>query len=84
MLWRSFVIFFTLSPSDLNTTLTYVLMDNLCPCFSTSHKKSVFTSLRESKKILPSTIIYEPILMKICEHYEYANISFVKYDLKGH
>ena len=27
--------FFTLRPSDLNTTLTYVLMDNFCPfCFS--------------------------------------------------
>ena len=25
--------FFTLRPSDLNTTLNYVLMDNFCPCF---------------------------------------------------
>ena len=25
--------FFTFSPSDLNTTLTYVLMDNFHPCF---------------------------------------------------
>ena len=25
--------FFTLIPSDLITTLTYVIMDNLCPCF---------------------------------------------------
>ena len=33
MLRRSFVILFTLRPSDLNTTLTYVLMDNFCPCF---------------------------------------------------
>ena len=30
MLWRSF----TLRPSDLITTLTYVLMDNFCPCFN--------------------------------------------------
>ena len=28
----SFVIFY-LKPSDLITTLTYVLMDNFCPCF---------------------------------------------------
>ena len=26
--------FFTLRPSDLITTLTYVLMDNFCPCFN--------------------------------------------------
>ena len=26
--------FFTLVPSDLNITLTYVLMDNFCPCLS--------------------------------------------------
>ena len=32
MLWRSFVILFTLRPSDLITTLTYVLMDNFYPC----------------------------------------------------
>ena len=33
MVWRSFVIFFTLlRPSDLIVTLTYVLMDNICPC----------------------------------------------------
>ena len=25
--------FFTLSPSNLFTTLTYVLMNNSCPCF---------------------------------------------------
>ena len=31
---RSFVIFFTLQPSDLITTLSYILMDNFCPCFS--------------------------------------------------
>ena len=24
--------------SDLNTTLTYVLMDNFCPCFSPNSK----------------------------------------------
>ena len=33
MFWRSFVFFyFTLRPSDLITTLTYVLKDNFCPC----------------------------------------------------
>ena len=38
MLWRSFVIFFALRPSDLITTLTYVLMDNFCPCFACPSK----------------------------------------------
>ena len=33
MLWRNFVFYFTLRPSDLNTILTYILMDNFCPCF---------------------------------------------------
>ena len=33
ILLKSFVIVFTLRPSDLNPTLTYVLMDNFCPCF---------------------------------------------------
>ena len=27
--------FLTLRPSDLTITLTYVLMDNVCPCFCT-------------------------------------------------
>ena len=34
--------FFTLIPSDLKTTLTYVLLDNFCSCFintSVPHKK---------------------------------------------
>ena len=29
--------FFTLRPSDLNTTLTYVLMDNFCLCFNANN-----------------------------------------------
>ena len=28
--------FFTLRPSDLITTLTYVLIDNFCPCLLTN------------------------------------------------
>ena len=32
MLWRSFVIFCTLRPSRLITTLTFVFMDNFYPC----------------------------------------------------
>ena len=36
------------------------------------HKGSV--SLREFKKILPNTCIYELILIKIYMNYEYANI----------
>ena len=31
---EKFCDFFTLRPSDLITTLTYVLMDNFCPCLS--------------------------------------------------
>ena len=27
------MIFFTFGPSDQTKTLTYVLMDNFCPCF---------------------------------------------------
>ena len=30
---EKFCDFFTLGPSDLITILTYVLMDNFCPCF---------------------------------------------------
>ena len=29
---EKFCVFFTLRPSNLNTTLTYVLIDNFCPC----------------------------------------------------
>ena len=32
-LMEKFWDFFTLRHSDLNTTLNYVLMDNLCSCF---------------------------------------------------
>ena len=39
---EKFCYFFTLRPSDLNTTLTYVLMDNFCPCFHKSCKFLVF------------------------------------------
>ena len=39
MLWRSFD-FFTLRHSDLNTTLTYFLMDNFCPCLLRSNGNS--------------------------------------------
>ena len=45
MLWRSFVIFFTLIPSDFNTTLTYVLIDNFCPCFRLGIGSQLLTEL---------------------------------------
>ena len=32
IIWRHFV-FFYLRPSNLITTLTYILMSNFCPCF---------------------------------------------------
>ena len=47
MLWRSFVIFFTLRPFELITTLTYVLMDNCCPCFLRDQEQV----LKKSKSI---------------------------------
>ena len=34
---EKFCDFFTLRPSDLITTLTYVLIYNFCPCFSIFH-----------------------------------------------
>ena len=49
------------------------------------HKGSV--SLREFKKILPNTFIYESILMKIYMNTNIMNTQifyFNKYDLKGH
>ena len=33
------LIFFTFRSSDLMTTLTYVLMDNFCPCFALKLRK---------------------------------------------
>ena len=33
MFWRGFLILSNSRPSDTNTTLTDVLMDNICPCF---------------------------------------------------
>ena len=35
---EEFVISFTVRPSDLNTTLTYLIMDNFCLCFLTAKK----------------------------------------------
>ena len=49
--------------------------------FSTSHKKT--PSLREFKKILPSTIIYEPILMN-ADIMKTQIFHKGKYDLRGH
>ena len=34
LLCYGFCDFFTLRPSDLITTLTYFLMDNICPCLN--------------------------------------------------
>ena len=35
---EKYCAFFTLGPSDLLTTFTYVLMDNFCSCFFVFHK----------------------------------------------
>ena len=48
---------------------------------------SVFTSVREFKKILPNTFIYESILIKIYMNTNIINTQIFhldKYDLKGH
>ena len=38
---EKFFDFFTLKPSDLTTNLTYVLMDNFCPCFQSDVTKHI-------------------------------------------
>ena len=43
------------------TTIVFIIKN---VSSSKSHKKSVFLSLREFKKILPNTLIYESILIK--------------------
>ena len=55
----------------------------------TSHKKACFLrlSLREFKKSLPNTFIYESILMKIYVNANNMNTQIfhlIKYDLNGH
>ena len=45
---EKFCDFFSLRPTDLITTLTYVLMDNFCPCFSFTF----FTFSLQEKKII--------------------------------
>jgi hypothetical protein len=77
-----------------------MMMMNVCTIFinkknvssSTSHKKNfVFTSfrpsLREFKKILSNTFIYESILIKNLYEYQIMNTQIFhlkKYDLIGH
>ena len=45
MLWRSFFIFFILRTSDLITTLSYVLMNNFCPCLFTNPSEDKYISI---------------------------------------
>ena len=40
-----FCDFFACSPSDENTTLTYVLMDNFCPCLLSGRDKNLFNKV---------------------------------------
>ena len=40
--------FFTLRPSDLNTVLTYVLLDNFCPCLLSTLKSIQFYAIQSS------------------------------------
>ena len=55
MLWRGVIFFFTFRPSDLFTTLTYVLMDNFCPCF-------LFNNIGISK------VQFQFTLLKVCTY----------------
>ena len=57
--------------------------------YSTSHKKtpSFRLSLREFKKIVPNTFIYESILINIYMNAKIMNtqkVHFIKYELNGH
>ena len=38
---EKFCDFLNLRPSDLNTTLNYILMDNFCPCFLFTRRISI-------------------------------------------
>ena len=66
MLWRSFVFFFTLRPSDLNTTLTYVIMDNFCPCFNIYFKILIIISF--TLELWLARIILRFILYNFCQY----------------
>ena len=65
----------------------YSVLDKNSAKVSSSHKNSVFTSLRDFKKFFPNTFIYELIWIK---NYIYAKIMNmqiyhqIKYDLKDH
>ena len=53
---EKFCIFLTLRPFDLITSLTYVLMDNFCPCFSKTFVCLIPTAF------LCLSIIFSPVL----------------------
>ena len=71
-----------------------ILLINLFLSSSTSQKKvfmslclCVIKKLWDFKKNLPSTFIYDPILMKIymnTNNLKHKFFYFIKYDLKGH
>ena len=48
--------FFTLRPSDLNKTWTYVLMDNFCPCFFHRLYMQVLINCIKSELSLPIVV----------------------------
>ena len=73
------------------TSLRLYVLTSLRPYVFTSLRLSVFTSfrlsLRDFKKLLPNTFIYELILIKIYMKTIIMNtqiFNFDKYDLKGH
>ena len=45
------LIFFPLKPSDLITTLSYVLLGNFCPCFKKSIKILLFIRIKNIKRM---------------------------------
>ena len=69
MLWWRFV-FFYLRHSDVITTLTYVLMDNFCPCFKYDYGIGIKIRLMEVAKFRYWKQYQNPILdrvqLKLC------------------
>ena len=49
---EKFCDFFTLRHSDQNTTLTYILMDNFCPCFNVQFRQRYYWCPQNKKRFL--------------------------------
>ena len=47
----------TLRPSGLITTLTYVLMDNFCPCLDEDEERRVQMEIEKKKKLALKPVV---------------------------